>query len=1118
MSTVAVKGEIEHVIGETTRNVYMGKSNNDEKEMLTYDVETGEVKREKIKFSHGLLKIFDEIIVNAIDNLSPERKAAAKSQMTKINVTIDNYSISVENDGPCIPIRQFVPSTVPQGMTPTLAEQERMKVEESLAGEYIPTIVFTKFRSSTNYQDSSQRTTGGMNGIGAKMTCAFSQWFLIEVWESGVHFQQEVYSNCRDIQPPVITNENHPDGVKISFVPDWPVLDLTGEFTSITPEQIRLLSMRVFDFCHLPVQLSINGKALPRLNFNDFASRINPDVKFETIIDNSIGWKLAYAYVESKAKVRSYVNNVVTYSDGTHVKVIRDRMLELCQEIVKSKTINSATFRSKIEMVLYTTIPGAQFSSQSKDKLTNKKLDKCLQLKDQEFTKFVKNSGLYNDLTGKVEKKTVTKVTRTRITNISTLIEAELASMPMIRRPGKVECTLYVCEGNSAQTLCTRGIRTIGSATHGSFALRGKSLNVAKASSERQHANVELENLKKIIGLTDGTVYSDTSSLRYQHVVCAKDADTDGSAIMGLIINFFHQRFPSLLEIPGFLSELITPVVVLYRKPANPSKSEPTVYFNSPKQFEEWLRSNDLKHYSHKYVKGLGGNTDNDIDFYFAEYERHLTNLDYDDPSKERLDMVYKGTTKKYTDQRKEWITLANTNSYIDRQPGTPLLCSDFIDRDLVFAADDSCKRAIPSVIDGQKPSQRKVLYTFFNMSKTEQRTVKKIYQLTGKVADFAKYHHGDASLSETITKMCQSFVGSNNIPLLEGDGQVGTREQNGDDAAKPRYVGARLASVSRLIFPEIDDRLLTPVEEDGEKAEPIYYVPIIPVILVNGARGVGTGWSTDIPLFSPKELITITRWMINKGENLGNNLTPYFNGFHGTITQNPTKWFTNFAITKTKSRFFRLTEIPVRISVADARNLINELIEKEIVVDMKSLLTKDSDHDIDMEIEFKDDHTLEEVVQLFGSIASTFISRSNYTAYDSHGTITRFPDIASIFKEWFDVRRQYYEMRKDLILMDLYDELMVARNRKRFLEANYDLRKYDGRKAINEMLENEKYDLHDGSYEYLWGMKIVQSSKKHIDKLAKLISDLEERIAKLESTLPDQLWLEDLSNLEEAL
>jgi len=206
---------------------------------------------------------------------------------------------------------------------------------------------------------------------------------------------------------------------------------------------------------------------------------------------------------------------------------------------------------------------------------------------------------------------------------------------------------------------------------------------------------------------------------------------------------------------------------------------------------------------------------------------------------------------KSRADDRKEWM-LGYDGSFLDNDL-TDVPYSEFINKELVQFSIANCERAIPSMIDGLKPGQRKILFSCF---KRKLKQEIKVAQLAGYVSEHSAYHHGEMSLQSTIVGMAQNFVGSNNINLLEPRGQFGTRYQGGDDAASARYIFTTLSKLTRVIFPEQDDAILEYLEDDGISVEPKYYIPILPLVLVNGCIGIGTGWSTEVRNYNPEEIV----------------------------------------------------------------------------------------------------------------------------------------------------------------------------------------------------------------------------------------------------------------------
>merc|ERR1719375_2938371 len=278
-----------------------------------------------------------------------------------------------------------------------------------------------------------------------------------------------------------------------------------------------------------------------------------------------------------------------------------------------------------------------------------------------------------------------------------------------------------------------------------------------------------------------------------------------------------------------------------------------------------------------KYYKGLGTSTAKEAKEYFSNIDTHRMSYKYDGQDCDAaIDLAF---NKKKADERKEWMNSYEDGDLIDHTL-KEVSYSDFVNKELVLFSKASVQRAIPSIMDGFKPSHRKVLFGCF---KRKLKQDCKVAQLTGYVSEHAAYHHGEQSLCDTIIGMAQDYVGSNNVNLLLPQGQFGTRLQGGKDAAAARYIFTRLAPISRAIFKELDDPILDYQDEEGLSIEPVWYCPIIPMILVNGADGIGTGWSTSVPNFNPRDIIANIRLHL-KGKEMV-DMHPWYAGFKGSIT-----------------------------------------------------------------------------------------------------------------------------------------------------------------------------------------------------------------------------------------
>lgn len=345
---------------------------------------------------------------------------------------------------------------------------------------------------------------------------------------------------------------------------------------------------------------------------------------------------------------------------------------------------------------------------------------------------------------------------------------------------------------------------------------------------------------------------------------------------------------------PGFLQQFITPIVKVTKG------KQSRAFFNLP-EYEQWREStgNNAKGYVAKYYKGLGTSTSAEAKEYFSNLDKHeiwfdRLSLDKENAENDELgdvlpdvtrsgndliDMVFRKTR---VEDRKNWLNAIAKDTYLDYSESAGnggVKYSEFINKEYILFAKYDNERSIPHIIDGFKPSQRKVLFGCF---KRKLKGEVKVAQLTGYIAEQSAYHHGEQSLQGTIVNMAQSFVGSNNVNLLTPSGQFGTRLMGGKDSASPRYIFTKLEPICRTIFHPDDDELLSYLNDDGLSIEPEFYVPVIPMILVNGADGIGTGWSTTIPNYNPRDITSNLRRMIAGEEP--ETMAPFYCGYTGEV------------------------------------------------------------------------------------------------------------------------------------------------------------------------------------------------------------------------------------------
>jgi len=628
-----------------------------------------------------------------------------------------------------------------------------------------------------------------------------------------------------------------------------------------------------------------------------------------------------------------------------------------------------------------------------------------------------------------------------------------------------------------------------------------------------------------------------------------------------------------LLDIDGFLQRFITPIVKVTK-----GKSSKT-FFTLP-EFEAWkAQTENGKGYTTKYYKGLGTSTNAEAKDYFSNLDQHEINfatladdvaeisLSDDDnrmvfdenapdviPSRPitGTDCIDLAFNKARVEDRKAWLNRMKADTYLDyaeAQKNGGIQYSDFINKELILFSKADNIRSIPHIMDGFKPSQRKVLYACF---KRKLKGEIKVAQLAGYIGEHSAYHHGEASLAGTIINLAQTFCGANNVNLLTPAGQFGTRRLGGKDHASPRYIFTSIEKVTRTIFHPDDDALLRYLNDDGMSIEPEYYVPVIPTILVNGADGIGTGWSTKIPNYNPRDIINNLRRRI-KGTPY-ERMQPWYSGFTGEINSTEKEGTYNVIgrIERVDETTLVITELPLKFWTQDYKELLEKMLlgdgkklEPEIT-DFKENHTDDTVHFIISASKEKIDEFELDKNGLLGKFKlASSLSTTNMTLFDPSGRILKYENPEGIMESFFSVRMDFYIRRKAMLLEALRREQRMLSNKARFVEEVckgelvVNNRK---RKELLYELQSRKYDLFDKTktnsqdqdsetedeeasdsdlargYEYLLGMKIWSLTFEKVRQLRQEFEEKTRAVEILESTNPTDIWLSDLDAIEVAL
>jgi DNA topoisomerase-2 len=918
-------------------------------------------------------------------------------------------------------------------------------------GIYVPEMIFGHLLTSSNYDDDQQKITGGRNGYGAKLCNVFSKQFTLETVDSRQKkkYKQTWTDNMSKMGKAKITDIKTEDYTKVTYLADYEKFGMSG----IDDDFEALVKRRSYDMAGTlkGVKVYLNGE---RIKVNSFAKYMemytkaiaketgNDDADKEKqviITDRHERWDIGFAVSDGSFNQVSFVNSIATYSGGTHVNYIADQIVDKLLTIVTKKNkggvkLKPAQIKNHIFLFVNCHIVNPAFTSQTKEQLTTKSSQfGSKPILSDKFLKQIEKTEVIQNIMHFAQQKADQILKKTDGNKRSRMSNPKLTDANKAGTKEGYRCTLILTEGDSAALLALAGRAVVDPDLFGVFPLRGKLLNVRDASIDQISKNQEIQNIKKFMGLQHKKEYTDTKGLRYGHLMIMTDQDHDGSHIKGLLINFLQCQFPSLLKIPGFLLEFITPIVKVWK--GDPKRPKQLHSFFSMPEYEEFKEAHKHERWEHKYFKGLGTSSPDDAQVYFRQLDTHMKAFHTMQAEEEKL--VELAFSKKKADARKEWLRDFVPGNHLDLTKNE-ITYDEFVNKELILFSMADNLRSIPSVVDGFKPGQRKVMYTCI---KRNLKKDVKVVDLAGSVSGTTDYAYGEASMQGTIVGMAQNFVGSNNINCLEPSGNFGSRLQGGADAASARYIYTRMSPFARKIFHPHDDALLKYGESDGKPIEPEIYVPILPMVLVNGADGIGTGWSSSIPNYNPLDIVENLRIRMADGASKEDMkpMMPWFRGFKGqTEDLGGDRYKFTGIVRQISDNEVEITELPVRYWTQDFKDKLEDIIKAEkapsFIKDYTEYNTPDKVHFI---IKLDDKHMasalakgLEEMFKLYKTMAT-----SNLVAFDPQGRIHKYATVLDIMEEFYHIRLRYYEKRKQYHLDELQRELDKLTNQARFIQ-----------------------------------------------------------------------------------
>ena len=1150
-----------------------------EEECWIYDKDKNRIIKKTIINNEGLIKIFDEGLSNTYDQfmrlkrLIHEKKDGIKPvKNIKVNFDKKTGIIIIENDGNGIDI-------VKSPTDPDI---------------YVVELLFANYLTSTNYDDNEKRQSIGLNGIGIKACSIFSKEFTVETIDINrkLYYKQRYLDNLSIIEAPTIEKYTKTPFTRITFKPDYerfgfklkdvPDLDLW-----------KIIERRVYDFSIYlgnECNLWLNNEKLKCSSFQEYVDlyigpkKETPRVYFnqDNVLDLCV-----YLLPESEEVPDqiSFVNSAFTDYKGKHIDYIYNTLSKKILENYKFKKdetpVKADYIKKYMCVIMKTTIINPEFDSQTKRKLVSNYSDFGVKyIIEDDFIKKLIGLGIMDRAKKFNEFKTKENIRKIDSKKTNKIYDENLMEAEYAGTKNSYKAKLFLVEGLSAAGFFRNGRAALSEEdkkVYACFPLKGKIMNTQKSNLDKISNNVELNKVKTIIGLVEGRKYTKEliqKELRYGKVILLTDQDADSSHIQGLAYSYFHKSWPELIEL-GFLSSFPTPLIKAWIKTSDDRMppSNKMIYFYSENEHKEWLsKTPDSNKYVHKYYKGLAGHGAEECrelvkniiitEYYYGDTEKEKKE------SKEAIELLFK---PKLENKRKQWIENLNINPLpeltfkVDKET-----LKIFTDYRLINYCNDDNIRSIPSLYDGLKPSQRKALYAFL-YTKNKGKDIK-VISLSGLMTGEAAYHHGDMSSNEAIINLAQTYIGgSGNLNLLYPLGLFGDRAENGKNHGSPRYISVGKVGYIENLFNKLDYPVLEPNYDDNKKIEPKNFAPILPIVLLTSASGIGFGFSTKIYCYNPHEVIHNMKCYIKKKPM--KEMIPWFRGFKGQILKTGENTYLSLGkYTVVNNNEIKITELPVGCKDSKSFNKYKQFlyltagfIEKKkkkndtddkdkdkkdkknkkdneddnIMQFEKGIITavnisNEMANEITINVIFKEGFLLNELENNHDyefekkmKLAAKF-SCNNMNLNRTDG-IHLYKTPFEIIEDFYKYRYKVYEQRKEYLLKELNHDLLKTSSKWRFInqlindEINLNKKKYE---VIFKILEDNNYpkftrnfddDIRNADYEYLLILRVDSVTEEKLDKLKKEVDNLNEQINILENTTIENMWLSELNDFKEA-
>jgi len=601
-------------------DTYVGSIHNEERDYWAFNKETSNIEFKSGIYNPGYIKIFDEILTNASDH------SIRTGKVSHIKITVDKDFISVENDGPGIPI--------------LLHEKEKV---------YIPELIFGHLLTSENYDDTEDRFVGGRNGYGAKLCAIFSHKFIVETCDGKKKYYQEFQDNLLVLDKPKITTSKK-SFTKITYYPDFTRFEMTENDDNI----ISILNKRAADIAayNPKVDVWFNGEKLGVKKFEDYVNLFGAEEVFYTKLNEN--WEIAIT--NGKNTQVSLVNGIATNNGGTHVtyisNMIAGEIKTYLYKKIKGCNLTLPEIKSKFMVFVCCKVANPIFETQTKEILTTKitaEITKDFKYTDAYIKRIFKSSIVESILDWYDQKQNAEENKLAREVN-KNLGKLKVAKLIDAKGDGKdrTKCSLALFEGDSASSPF-RDYRN--DKTQGAFCLRGKFVNVSDIPTSKllskkpngEYNYKEVVDLMAAMGLRLGEE-AELDKLRYGKILMYCDADYDGYSINALLINFLYKYWPELFD-NLMVYRVETPIVV-----SQNIKNKKKINFYNQEEYDKWLSTANTKEWIIKYKKGLAALSNDEYEDIILK--PRLISILNDDESKKSLNTWF----GKDTDLRKEQL------------------------------------------------------------------------------------------------------------------------------------------------------------------------------------------------------------------------------------------------------------------------------------------------------------------------------------------------------------------------------------------------------------------------------------------------------------------------------